>query len=76
MLSNRQKPIARSGSAWWPDGRTAQKPSDASPASSVRVIEQAAPAAAEAARNDGSPTNVSASIAPPPAALSAAIART
>jgi len=26
MLSNRQKPIARSGSAWWPGGRTSAKP--------------------------------------------------
>src|SRR6201998_4336096 len=66
-LLNRQNPIARSGSAWWPEGRTPQKPSLASPASSALVISHAAPAACLAARNEGSPTAVSASIAPPPA---------
>jgi hypothetical protein len=48
-LSKRQKPIARAGSAWWPGGRPAAKPTLASPASSARAIAQAAPAERSAA---------------------------
>ena len=49
-LLNRQKPIARAGSAWWPGGRCALKtPVDASPSSSRRPARTAPPAACSAA---------------------------
>ena len=46
----RQKPIAFSGSAWWPGGRAALKPAFASPASSARASAAAPPAPWAAAR--------------------------
>ena len=65
-LPKRQKPIARSGSAWWPEGRQALSPTSCSPASSARASSQAPPAAWRAARRLSGPTAVSASIRPPP----------
>ena len=54
MLLNRQKPIARAGSAWWPGGRWALKPIGAAPSSSRSTSSTAPPAACSAASNDPS----------------------
>ena len=51
-FENRQKPIARSASAWWPGGRRPQKPVGASPASSASASAQAAPAERSAASQE------------------------
>ena len=68
MLLNRQNPIARAWSAWCPAGRRPLKPRSSPPYSSRSTIRQAPPAACSAARKNASPTNVSSSIGPPPAA--------
>ena len=60
-LANRQKPIARSGSAWWPGGRSPQKPVGAVPSSSASTRAQAAPAARRPASHEAGTTGVSAS---------------
>ena len=64
-LENRQKPIARSASAWWPGGRSPQKPVGASPASSASASAHAAPAARRAASHDPGLVGVSRSNGPP-----------
>src|SRR6266852_4836791 len=48
-LLKRQKPMARSGSAWWPGGRTAQKALSASPPTTASTAAQTAPTARSAA---------------------------
>src|SRR3954468_19952445 len=48
-LLNRQKPIAVRGSAWWPGGRSPQKPTRASPPTRASTIATAPPAACSAA---------------------------
>ena len=68
-LLNRQKPIARAGSAWWPGGRSPQNPNGASPATSASTSAHAPPAACSAASYDPALATVSASNAPPPASL-------
>ena len=63
-LLNRQNPIGRPGSAWWPGGRTAQKALSASPATTASTAAATAPAACSAASPDsGQRITVSASIA-------------
>jgi hypothetical protein len=49
IVSKRQKPMGRSGSAWWPGGRMAMKARFASPATSASTAAQAAPAPRSAA---------------------------
>ncbi len=49
MLENTQNPIAVSGSAWWPGGRTAQNALVPCPAATARVAATTAPAARRAA---------------------------
>src|SRR5216683_2813646 len=44
-LLKRQKPMARSCSAWWPGGRTAQKALSASPPTTASTAAQTAPTA-------------------------------
>ena len=48
-LLNRQKPIARSGVAWWPGGRTKQNAESSSPRRTASVAASAPPAARSAA---------------------------
>ena len=64
-FENRQKPIARSGSAWWPGGRSAEKPVGAPPASSASTSAHAPPAACSAASQEPGLRGVSRSKAPP-----------
>ena len=59
----RQKPMARSGSAWWPGGRTAQKALSASPAITASTAARTAPAARKAASPEAGEISVSPSIA-------------
>ena len=66
-LLNRQKPIARSRSAWWPGGRSPQKANPPS-ASSRSVAWTAPPAECRAASQEPSLATVSTSIIPPPPA--------
>jgi hypothetical protein len=66
-LLNRQKPIARAGSAWWPGGRSPQNANGASRAASAPAIAQAPPAACSAAPYEPALAIVSGSNAPPPA---------
>src|SRR5262245_44285800 len=77
-LLNRQKPIARAGSAWCPGGRCtdAAHRGAASPPSSASTTAIAPPAACTPARYDPSDTIVSMSRAPPPAAHTASIRST
>ena len=51
-LLSRQKPIAWSGSAWWPGGRTAQNAASPSPRSSASTAASPEPAARTAASHD------------------------
>ncbi len=67
-LLNRQKPIARSASAWCPGGRWMENPVGALPASSRSTSETAPPQACGAAVNEPAETTVSASIRAPPRA--------
>ena len=48
-FANRQKPIAVARSAWWPGGRSAEKPARSPPVSSDSASAQAPPAARSAA---------------------------
>ena len=48
-LPKKQKPIAREGSAWWPGGRSAEKPVAASPVISASTSATPPPAARSAA---------------------------
>ena len=62
MLLNRQKPIARSRSAWWPGGRSAQNALRALPsATTAPTAAQAAPAARSAASAEPGDITVSGS---------------
>ena len=47
-LLNRQKPIARPASAWWPGGRTAARPERRRPLATCRARSIAPPAASRA----------------------------
>ena len=75
-LLNMQNPMHRVAVAWWPGGRTAQKPTVPSPASSRRTSSRPDPAASMATSNEDGPTRVSASMAPPPAAQNRSSAST
>ena len=67
-LLNRQKPIARAASAWWPGGRWIEKPVGALRASSRSTSDTAPPQACRAATNEPAETTVSASMRAPPRA--------
>ena len=75
-LLNRQKPIARAASAWWPGGRSPQKVTSASPDSSASTARTAPPAECSAASNDRADATVSMSSIPPPCSLIAAMRST
>ena len=70
-LLNRQKPIARSSSAWWPGGRCSDAPKRGPSPPEQRVDDRHRAARRVQRRRGRSPreTTVSASSAPPPAAL-------
>ena len=61
-LENRQKPIGRSDSAWWPGGRTWQKALAARPLITASTACRPAPTARSAASQDPAETTVSPSM--------------
>ena len=75
-LLKRQKPIARSRSAWWPGRAQAAEGEAARPPSSRSAACTAPPAACRAASKEPALATVSTSIMPPPRAQNASIAST
>ena len=75
-LPKKQNPIACSGSAWCPGGRSADTPARAAPPSRPSTSAAAPPAARSAASYVAGTAAVSASMNPPPRAQNSSIART
>ncbi len=75
-LLNRQKPIARSASAWCPGGRWIENPVGARPSISRSTSDTAPPHACIAAVNEPAETTVSASMRAPPRAARRSISST
>src|SRR5437868_1957039 len=65
-LLSRQNPMARSGRAWWPGGRSARNAPSPSAPVSASTAARPAPAARTAAGHDPADIEVSGSIVPPP----------